>query len=141
MNFSLFCRLNNAASRNIIDPVIRIIRFLKVIIAQVVSLTSRGILNGLRNTFHWLLFNVSLRIRNISPNTIITTAVPFPFLMIVESIKAITPRKITGSITCNVIFTMRNLTINTEDNCVKASMMRKAIMNISTILTSQTLYL
>lgn len=42
INFSRFCRLKSATRRRIIDPVIRIIRFLRVIIAQVVSFTSQG---------------------------------------------------------------------------------------------------
>jgi hypothetical protein len=42
INFSLFCRLKRAASKKMTDPVIRIIRFLSVIIAQVVSFTSQG---------------------------------------------------------------------------------------------------
>lgn len=118
-------------------PVIRIILFLKVMIDHDISFISRGMLNGLRNTFHWLSLNDPLRIRNISPKTIMTTAVPFPFLITVESIKAITPRKTTGSITCDVILTVRNLTIRTEDNNVNASMMRKAIINIELVLRAR----
>jgi hypothetical protein len=77
----------------------------------------------------------------IMPKIIIRTAVPFPFLIIVDSINAITPRKRTGSITCAVIFKNRNFTIRTEDKNVKKSMIRNAMTKMSTILTSQTLYL
>jgi hypothetical protein len=40
INFSLFWRLKSAANKNMTEPVIRIILFLKVIIAQEASLTS-----------------------------------------------------------------------------------------------------
>ncbi len=41
----------------------RITRFLNVIIAQVISFTSRGILNGLRKTFHWLFSKGSVPVK------------------------------------------------------------------------------
>ncbi len=40
INLSLFCRLKSATSRNSTDPVMRMILFLKVTIAQVVSFVS-----------------------------------------------------------------------------------------------------
>ena len=141
MNFSLFWRLSNAASRNNIEPVINIILFFKVMMAQVVSLTSYAGSNGLMKIFHWLLCRGSLRIRKKMPKIAITTAVPLPFLIVVESINDIIPRNKTGIITCTVTYTNRNLTISIDERNVKTSIIRDAITKIRTILTSHTLYL
>src|ERR1035437_7565852 len=141
INFSRFCKLNRATSINNTDPVARMILFLTIIIPQVASFTSQGMLYGFRKIFHWLLFRKSLRIMKNSPKMIIITAVPFPFLTTVDNMNDIMARKKTGIITWAVIFTKRNFTIRIDDTKVKTSIIRKAIAIIRIILTSHTLYL
>jgi len=64
---------------------------------------SFGMLKGFKNIFHCDDERLSLRNKIIKPIRTITTAVPFPFLIIVENIKETLPIKSTGNINCEVI--------------------------------------
>ena len=79
-----------------------------------------GGLNGFRKIFQRLCSSGSLRTKNSSPKMIITTAVPLPFLIRVEAIKAMVPNNNMGIITCPAIFMIRNLTISVDEMVANA---------------------
>lgn len=67
------------------------------------SLISRGSENGLRNTLNTLYSSGLANTKNIKDTMTITMAVPFPFLIKVESINANEDRNIIGNKTCPTI--------------------------------------
>ena len=97
-NFSRFWRLNKPYRILTRMPMARNILFLMINPAQITSLKLSGILNGFRKMFHWVLSSVSDNIIRATPNKTITTAVPLPFLMMVENINDRAPKNTTGYI-------------------------------------------
>lgn len=67
------------------------------------SLISLGSENGLRKTLYTLYSSGSANTKNIKDTMTMTIAVPFPFLIKVESIKANEERKAIGKSTCPTI--------------------------------------
>ena len=74
-----------------------------MILCQMNSLISRGSENGLRNTLYTLNSNGFANTKKMKDTMTMTIAVPFPFLIKVESIKANEERKRIGKSTCPTI--------------------------------------
>ena len=72
-----------------------------MIVSQMNSLMSRGSENGFRKTLYALYSNGSANMKKIKLTMTTTIAVPLPFLITVDNIKASAERKVIGITTTN----------------------------------------